>query len=72
MGRIRSCGFRLGQVNLQVQLFLSRLERENDQLAQQLLTSKISMMADIDRLEDLKVSFSLAKASTLQDFSLVC
>jgi len=31
-----------------------RLERENDQLAQQLLTSKISMMADIDRLEDLK------------------
>jgi len=33
-----------------------RLERENDVLAQELLTSKIKMRADLDRLEDLKES----------------
>ena len=31
-----------------------RLERENDVLAQQLLTSKISMRSDLDKLEDIK------------------
>jgi hypothetical protein len=33
-----------------------RLERENDMLARQLLTSKITMRADLDKLEDLKES----------------
>jgi len=31
-----------------------RLERENDVLAQQLLTSKISMRSELDKLEDIK------------------
>ena len=35
---------------------LLRLERENDMLARQLLTSKITMRADLDKLEDLKES----------------
>ena len=32
------------------------MERENDMLARQLLTSKITMRADLDKLEDLKES----------------
>ena len=46
-----------------------RLERENDVLAQQLLSSKISMRADLDKLEDLKEALEKEVANNRQQLA---